>query len=161
MEVTASEIINELRRAARSFEVYKEALKVAEFFLDLESQEKAIRKSIDDLAAEKTKMDQSINMQVDEANKKLLDLKKKQVVAEESIQEVARRAEEQMASARKDALAIVAAAQNQAKAIQDSTVALRNEENKVRNDLHDLKQAYSQLVNEMHAKREQLLKAFN
>jgi hypothetical protein len=161
MEVTASEIINELRRAARSFEVYKEALKVAEFFLDLESQEKAIRKSIDDLAAEKAKMDQSINMQVDEANKKLLDLKKKQMVAEESIQEVARRADEQMASARKDALAIVAAAQNQAKAIQDSTVALRNEENRVKNDLHDLKQSYAQLVNEMHAKREQLLKAFN
>lgn len=161
MDVTASEIVGELKKAARLFEVFQEAHKMVAVVAELEQVKAKAQKQVDALRTERDKMDAEIDEKVNKANVEVIAAKEDVKNMREVLAMTKVEAQKLLSKAQEEATQIVTNAKNQAKEVEDSIASLRGREAEAERDLLIMKASLAMIVDEMHSKKQQILKAFN
>jgi hypothetical protein len=161
INIPASEIVGELRRAGRMYEVLKRAEDMVMVLVNLEDSEKTIKKnianaekllkSLEDKAIE---VKSSMDKQKQEATESILKMQEEASMVRTQASDVLRKARDEAAS-------LVAKAKAEVVSIQSIIDNLKKEEKAARQATDAVKGALDSMVAEMRSKREQLLKAFN
>lgn len=160
-DVKASEIVGELRKGERFYEVFREASKVASFFADLELKEATLLKSIKDLEEESKRVDAEIEKRVAQFEQRFKESQARAISVENDAKQVKIMSDETLVRAKNEAFAIIANAKKEAELVKANTAKLRQEEKEALEKLSAAKTALDAIQSEMKAKKEQLLKAFN
>lgn len=160
-KITASEVVGELRKMGRMYEVMKRAEEMVTVIANLEQIEREVKKNISqaeinlqDLEKKYKNTIERMDKLVADAQDRLNKMNKEVEMAKISADDLIRNARHESSQIRSKALA---ESEVNMKAIQK----LRDEEAKAKQDLQIMQTALNQLTVEMHSKRDQILKAFN
>ncbi len=160
-DVKASEIVGELKKAARLYEVFQAAHKMVAVVSELEAKEAQAKASLEALEAEKAKVDKDIDEKVEKANAQVAaakdEVKKLKDVADLTKEE----AQKLLVKAKDEASSIVRNAENEAQKVRNGIAALLAEHRQLQQIVTDLKAVQAQAVEAFKTKREELLKVLN
>jgi precorrin-6B methylase 2 len=157
----ASEIAGELRKGERLYEVFKEASKIAAFFVDLEQKEAKLVASIASLEKEQEKVDKEIEESVDEANKLVSEAKERAAKADKAADAAKAEAAAIVVKAKADGEKLIQAANNEVLKVRAVIAGFKQEESAAKDAAKMAKDAYDEIVRLAAEKKAQLLKAFN
>lgn len=160
-QVKASEVVAELRRMARTYELFKRAEEMVQVLVEFEARKRELEK---DLAQEFKRRD-DLELAVAQAKDKYEEdakaAKKRLAAMEEQIVQNQKVADEVMKKAREQAEWLVWSAKQNVEKIKMTIADLKKEEEAARRGADVAKQALQDFTTELRMKKEQLLKAFN
>ena len=159
--ITASEIVGELRRAARMYEVLKRAEEMAMVLVNLEGRERILKTSIVEATKELETIKQEVVVVVEELSKKEESTKLTVQKLREDAVEIKKQASEVFKKATEEAANLVANAKSEVEGMRSHISDLRKETDKAKVEVELAKASLASVFAEMKSKKEQLLKAFS
>jgi cell division septum initiation protein DivIVA len=139
----ASEVVGELRKAAKLYEVFKNAADAAELLANFEKNEAALKKSILSLEKDKESLEIVLSEALNEIEAVNAKAKEKSSQSDEVLANAKSEAKDITAKARENANAIIDKAQNEASKIESTISAIKVRE---RQAVEDEKKAQSHLT---------------
>src|SRR3990167_9460254 len=159
--ISASEIIGELRRAARMYEVLKRAEEMVMVLANLEGKERQVKANI----AEGEKLLKSFEDKAIEVKSSMDKQRQSAINTVQKMQEEASIVREQASNvlrkAREESSSLVANAKAEVEGMRAYISDLRSETSRAKVEEEAAKAALASVFSEMKVKKEQLLKAFN
>jgi chromosome segregation ATPase len=160
-EVTASEIVGELKKISRLYEVLKKADEIVSFIAEKERYQRDLEVDISEATrtlASLSKQCEDLGDQNDNARK---DIEKAKLEYKKIMEDANTRAASVVSAARSQAASILEAAKVEVKSYKDSLETLKEEKNKAQNELKDLGNMREKLMSEMKARRDEFLRVLN
>jgi hypothetical protein len=154
--LTASEVIGELRKATRLYEVFKRAEEMIQVLVEQEKIKAQLQKDIKELTSTKEQMHNDINEQVVTVSKKLADVTAKYEAMALNVKDAEKEAVVILTQARAKADDLVMKAQAEVEAMKKIIVQLKEEHKKATEDAMLANSTLQKLLDNMKAKKEEL-----
>lgn len=160
-KITASEIIGELRRAKRQYELMERAEEMVSVLLNLEQSEREVQKRIDLAQAALEKIEKQAVDREARAKQELAGAQEEAIRVKQEALQMRDQASEVLRKARTDSANMVSQAKQEVASLKKQLDELKKVIGGEQLLADGLKQAREAMILEMQAKRDQLLKAFS
>lgn len=161
MDIKASEVVGEMKKLRRLFEVLERGEEMIRVLSEQEQRKAAIEKEVAALLAEKAALDKDITAKVEKANKDLNAAAAKVEAAQASVEASDARAQEIVSKAKKQAAEILATAAGECKQLKILEEGYKKQADAARQAAEAATAAKDRLEFEFEARKKELFKAFN
>ncbi len=161
MDITASEVIGELRKAARLYEVFKRAEEMARVLVDLEKKQKDLETKIAILKVDEENVDKAIDEKVARTNAQLADTLEKVKAAEAQVVNAEKRAMDIVSKAKEEAASVMKQTKVEFDALKHSMKSAKDAELVALQKAKEARDRLDAVMFEVESKKRELLKAFS
>ena len=161
MEITASEVMGELRKVARQYEVFKRVEEMLQVLVDYEQRKAALVKEIEVLQKEQARLDSKMDEAVKRANELNKAAEQTFVMANEKAKHVEAKAADVLAKAKADAAALKQMQEVEVAKMKVQIDELKKDAVKANQEAVQAQAARDAMVFDFQQKRNELLKAFS
>lgn len=160
-DLTASEVIGELRKAARQYEIFKKAEEIVQVLVEQEQRRFQLNKEVASLETEKLRVDKQIDERIAKAEEHLEAALKAVKDADAEAAKVKAEAHAVLEQAKKDASEMINKAGEKVAAADKELAHLDTEIKAAKEEVESLAKVKDGMLAEMKAKRDELLKVLN